>query len=413
MRRPRRPLAPFPGSVLSSLLLLGSMGGCCSDNDNDASGTPQLAEGADLAGSWRITTTIASASSPCTGVLVGNQEIDEVPFAFDRGTRLVTIDPGTPDERVALLTGLTIRLIENDETERRDTTITFNNAGSTLAGTSTSTFAATGCAVERRIEGTKILAGASLLSTWLDRVRVGEVVGEHRPGAPPLAGSDPTGAVTGADGDDGAVSGVLVVRTAGGTLFDSLVVAVAGVPGHLHFALPNQVAEARVWLDAPVPRPAAAFPTGSRRLQVQAGLRGAFGPPVELHLADSGAQQGLRVALTWDTSADLDLHLVEPLGFRVWAGAPLAPSGGRLDRDANAACRADGSAETITYRGIHQGPTLPPHGSYAVEVGAPDGCFAAPTTFAVRVDGVGPVPILEVHRAVVGPTPVEIVRVVR
>jgi uncharacterized protein YfaP (DUF2135 family) len=43
----------------------------------------------------------------------------------------------------------------------------------------------------------------------------------------------------------------------------------------------------------------------------------------------------LTVTLAWNTEDDLDLHLVEPSGARIFFKTPFSPSGGRLDIDMN------------------------------------------------------------------------------
>jgi len=43
----------------------------------------------------------------------------------------------------------------------------------------------------------------------------------------------------------------------------------------------------------------------------------------------------LTVTLAWNTEDDLDLHLVEPSGARIFFDIPSSPSGGRLDIDMN------------------------------------------------------------------------------
>src|SRR5688572_5060517 len=44
----------------------------------------------------------------------------------------------------------------------------------------------------------------------------------------------------------------------------------------------------------------------------------------------------IQVTATWDTEADVDLHVVDPSGFEIYWADRHAPSGGELDLDSNA-----------------------------------------------------------------------------
>lgn len=78
----------------------------------------------------------------------------------------------------------------------------------------------------------------------------------------------------------------------------------------------------------------------------------------------------LVVELGWDTEADLDLHVVDPLGNELWSGDLTTPvsdpttgsSPGIFGFDSNAGCVIDGlSAETASWMS-------PPAGTYVVKV---------------------------------------------
>ena len=121
---------------------------------------------------------------------------------------------------------------------------------------------------------------------------------------------------------------------------------------------------------------------GTRALLVfavdHAGKVGAVNQ-TNLVVTDPYAPRGrLVVSLSWDTEADLDLHVVDPAGVEIYKGninsyqrpppgTPVDPSaaksGGILDADSNAACVIDGRrAEHVTYAGA------PPSGHYVVRV---------------------------------------------
>lgn len=58
----------------------------------------------------------------------------------------------------------------------------------------------------------------------------------------------------------------------------------------------------------------------------------------------------VRINLTWDTSADMDVWLIEPDGATIFYGSPSSISGAQLDQDTNAACQRNfGTQENITW----------------------------------------------------------------
>ena len=112
-------------------------------------------------------------------------------------------------------------------------------------------------------------------------------------------------------------------------------------------------------------------------------INGACSPtgtcPLGQACVDSVCTATLMVSLVWDSTADLDLHVIDPLGGEAYAenpntwqmpapgSAPPDPNayktGGILDRDANARCVQDGQpAEDVSW----QQPA--PSGMYVVRV---------------------------------------------
>jgi hypothetical protein len=110
--------------------------------------------------------------------------------------------------------------------------------------------------------------------------------------------------------------------------------------------------------------------------------QGRFGPAFTkpLDVAVAGRPNGrFVIALSWDTQADLDLHVVDPNGVEIWkrninsyeppppGAPPEAPGtphpGGVLDFDSNAQCIPDGRrAENLVYT------DKPPSGHYVARV---------------------------------------------
>ncbi|HEY2030567.1 MAG TPA: hypothetical protein VGH20_15315 [Myxococcales bacterium] len=118
------------------------------------------------------------------------------------------------------------------------------------------------------------------------------------------------------------------------------------------------------------------LPSGQFQLLVEAvSASGAVGPPaaITLHTQDDTvAPAGLAFTLSWDTEADLDLHVVDPSGQEIYWNA-IALEGGVLDFDSNQSCIIDGRRrERISWA------SAPPSGQYQVRVDTPSLC-AAPT----------------------------------
>jgi hypothetical protein len=152
----------------------------------------------------------------------------------------------------------------------------------------------------------------------------------------------------------------------------------------------------------PTFRATAAFSTtlapGSYTLEVRAvDGSGEFGPKKEQTLtavpaAPSTSVTGaLVVTLTWDTEADLDLHVVDPLGNEIFYGAPssrdaFTPSAssdgvGVLDVDSNAQCNIDGlRREDVVWA------SDPPSGAYLVRVDTASLCGEVSAHWKIEVN---------------------------
>jgi len=98
-----------------------------------------------------------------------------------------------------------------------------------------------------------------------------------------------------------------------------------------------------------------------------------------------GLQTGdVQVTLRWNSTADLDLHVVDPNGCEVFWDRPTCPSGGKLDVDANAGCLG---VTTSPVENIFWPKGQAPRGEYKVFVHYFERCSGASSTesFTVRV----------------------------
>ena len=129
--------------------------------------------------------------------------------------------------------------------------------------------------------------------------------------------------------------------------------------------------------------------------------------PLALVAADAAPPDGaLVVTLEWTSTADLDLHVIEPTGGEAWQGHPTTwqqpPPGtpgidpcawaasGILDHDANASCTQSGTPNehviwtTRSCAGMDIEPALPP-GEYIVRVEPRSLCKDASAAWLVSV----------------------------
>jgi hypothetical protein len=97
-----------------------------------------------------------------------------------------------------------------------------------------------------------------------------------------------------------------------------------------------------------------------------------------------GYQSGqVQVTVAWQGTADIDLHVHDPLGEELYYGHRNSRSGGTLDRDANAAC----SQSPPTVENVYFAQA--PRGRYRARVHVYDMCRdgAVPITLSISVGG--------------------------
>lgn len=91
----------------------------------------------------------------------------------------------------------------------------------------------------------------------------------------------------------------------------------------------------------------------------------------------------VQVTLIWNSVNDLDLWVIDPDGKKIYYASPSSPSGGKLDVDANAACR---DVTTQPVENIFWRSGEAPHGVYQIMVNYYQQCqTTAQTEFRVRV----------------------------
>lgn len=166
------------------------------------------------------------------------------------------------------------------------------------------------------------------------------------------------------------------VTVSSGTAFRKIYVSVTGKEGYYEVTLPTDVSTAT--LLATFGTSATGSITVNYAVATAAGAIGATASS-SVNVIDVGTGD-VQVTLTWNTSADVDLHVVDPSSEEIYYGNDASVSGGVLDLDSNAGCSGDEKrAENITWN------SAPPRGSYTVRVDYWSNCGAASTDYVVTV----------------------------
>jgi hypothetical protein len=202
-------------------------------------------------------------------------------------------------------------------------------------------------------------------------------------GRPPSSGG---GIAVGAVADAAVIPGgsTRVVLDADAA-FSTAIIAIDGIDGYYRIELPGASATVELVVVLSQELSARSFDW-----MFGVGTGGSVGPyttsPVTVVPVGTGDVQ---VSLSWNSSADVDLHVIDPGGEEVYYGNRLAASGGELDLDSNAACGSDGPRnENITWpvRGA-------PAGAYDVLVDYWSSCDEPVTDFTVTINVAGAEPL--------------------
>ena len=123
--------------------------------------------------------------------------------------------------------------------------------------------------------------------------------------------------------------------------------------------------------------------TSSGRYTVKLTVRGPGGSDTKEYCCVDVLRTGqVQVTLEWWSTADLDLHVVDPYGCRVYWNNPRCASGGELDVDANSDCE---SVTTRPVENIYWPAGRAPSGEYIVYVDYWKRCSGASSTESFRV----------------------------
>jgi hypothetical protein len=192
-----------------------------------------------------------------------------------------------------------------------------------------------------------------------------------------------------APGSGAAVSAVLPSQVLRGgtmqatvsspTLFNRVILSVPGNTDHWELGLPGFVKSVVVLMVISTEMPKTVF-----TLQIAGGSSTTNGPYQQTDLGVIWVGTGeIQTNVTWDSPADLDLHLIDPSGTEIYYGHRQSNTGGQLDLDSNAACGSDGPRAENVFWG--EGVVVP-HGEYILRVDNWSACNAQLTNYTVTIN---------------------------
>jgi len=209
------------------------------------------------------------------------------------------------------------------------------------------------------------------------RTANGEIDAQLVAGAPPAGGASPV--VIAPIPALILLGGTIQVTASSATPFNKLAVVIPDLDDYWELTLPAATTATDILIvfsqDVPVP----VFQM--RLAGANGGNYGVYqNAPISMISVGTGDVQ---VNITWDSRADVDLHVVDPLGEEVYWAHKAAVSGGTLDLDSNAGCGSDGPrAENVFWAS----GLIAPRGEYLVRVDYWSSCRDVRTNYVVTVN---------------------------
>lgn len=210
----------------------------------------------------------------------------------------------------------------------------------------------------------------------------GDAIAVKRTGTP-APGSGPV--VTAPIPDVVLLGGTIQVTATATTPFTKVVVSVPGVSEYWELTLPAATTSAPLLIVF-----AQDIPKVSFELNFAGSAGGAYGAvqSAGVNVITVGTGE-VQVNITWDSKADVDLHVLDPSGAEIYWAGRSSTTGGQLDLDSNAGCSSDGPrAENVSwYTGL-----VAPRGQYIVRVDYWSSCSSVTTNYVVTVNVKGKPP---------------------
>ena len=219
-------------------------------------------------------------------------------------------------------------------------------------------------------------------SSIVSSATVGGAVGAALSGGLPEASGGPSVAVSGSEVFAAGGTVFLDIEPESGAAVARLLIAVGGNnEGHLEFDVSDAAAPYRLRGQVPFDVDAALDSGCVPVAAVTAG--GAVGPRNCHRLSNAAVAFGeVQVTLSWDSDADLDLHVVAPGGEEIFSGQAMGASGGVLDFDSHCS-----GPDPRPFRNEHFAwAGAPPAGAYVVRVSHRQNCGAQHTGTTSRTN---------------------------
>jgi hypothetical protein len=181
------------------------------------------------------------------------------------------------------------------------------------------------------------------------------------------------------------LGGTIQLLATAPTPFTTVVVTVPGVSDYWELTLPASTTSAQLLVVF-----AQDIPKNVFDMRLGGSIAGAYGAQQQNTLSVISVGTGdVQINITWDSKADVDLHVMDPTGQEIFWANRSSTSGGQLDLDSNAGCASDGPrAENIFWAS----GLIAPHGDFYIRVDDWSNCGATQTDYVVTVHAKGKPP---------------------
>ncbi len=230
-------------------------------------------------------------------------------------------------------------------------------------------------------EAPQPLGPAGSVADFISRVSTadGSVQAVLREGTPPVASAAAAPTVPAAGTAVNGGSAKFPVEA--GAHFTTVYVWLLGADDYWELTLPAGVAASEVVVGV-----APQVGASTLRLQYGVGTGGTVsqyaGQSLRVYRVGVGDVQ---VSVSWTGASDVDLHVYDPSGEKVYFGNLSSASGGTLDLDSNAACNLD----NVNNENVVWPVGAAPHGEYRVVVNYWDDCGVPRSDYVVTVQAAG------------------------
>lgn len=175
------------------------------------------------------------------------------------------------------------------------------------------------------------------------------------------------------------LGGTVQVTASSATPFTKVAVAIPDLEDHWELTLPAPVTSADILINFGQDVPTPVF-----QMRLAGSSGGPYGSYQSSTISTIAVGTGdVQVNITWDSDADVDLHVMDPIGEEIYWAHKNSVSGGTLDLDSNAGCGSDGPrAENIFWAS----GLVAPKGEYTIRVDYWSKCQAVKTNYVVTVN---------------------------